>query len=290
MAHPIRVAISGGGLAGASLVHALIKHPHLDVHVFESATEFKESGAAVGIARNALAALDLIGPSAAESLKRAGAVPQLGVRFKLGEGPDQGALIAEADSNAENRKLTSIVHRAAFLRELLADIPMERLHVSKKLSTVNRASGEGGPLTLHFTDGSTHECDILIGADGVHSVVRGVVLGDQHAANHARNTGSWVVMTLQPYDKAQASLGKQLVNAEDAREYMWLGDGHIIMHNVLENGELVQFVAGSVDQDAEASAQWQRTVNADNLGKFFENGVPGLNKATKEVIINSLYD
>lgn len=156
MARPIRVAISGGGLAGASLVHALIQHTHLDVHVFESAAEFKEVGAAVGIARNALAALDLIGPSAAESLKRAGAVPQLGVRFKLGEDPDKGALIAEADSNAEKRQLTSIVHRAAFLRELLAVVPKERLHVSKKLTTVSRASGEDGPLTLHFADGSTH--------------------------------------------------------------------------------------------------------------------------------------
>lgn len=283
MARPLRVAISGGGLAGASLVHALIKHPHLDVHVFESAAEFKESGAAVGIARNALAALDLIGPSAAESLKRAGAVPQLGVRFKLGEGPDQGALIAEADSNAENRQLTSIVHRAAFLRELLADIPKDRLHGSKKLSTVDRASEEGGPLTLHFADGSTHECDILIGADGVHSVVRGIVLGAEHAADHARNTGSWVIMTLQPYDKAQASLGKELVNAEDAREYMWLGDGNIVMHNVLENGQLVQFVAGSIDGGAEGSDQWQRTVSAESLGKFFELGIPGLNKAIKEV-------
>lgn len=98
MTRPLRIAISGGGLAGASLIHALVKHPHLDVHIFESASAFKESGAAVGIARNALSALDLIGPSAAESLKRAGAVPQLGVLFKLGQGPDQGALIAEADS------------------------------------------------------------------------------------------------------------------------------------------------------------------------------------------------
>lgn len=55
---PIRIAISGGGLAGATLAHALLKHAHLDVHIFESAEAFKEAGA-VGIARNALSALDL---------------------------------------------------------------------------------------------------------------------------------------------------------------------------------------------------------------------------------------
>ncbi|ROV97817.1 hypothetical protein VPNG_08659 [Cytospora leucostoma] len=218
MARPIRIAISGGGLAGACLIHALIKHPHLDVHIFESAAEFRESGAAVGIARNALTALDLIGPSAAESLKRAGAVPQLGVRFKLGHGPDRGALVDEADSKTENRRLTSIVHRAAFLRELLADIPKERMHASKKLVNVDRPTEEG-PITLHFADGSTHECDVLVGADGIHSRVRGLVLGEEDPASHPRNTGFWVIMTLQPYDKAQASLGKEFFDLKDARDF-----------------------------------------------------------------------
>lgn len=90
-------------------------------------------------------------------------------------------------------------------------------------------------------------------------------------------------MTLQPYEKAQASLGKELVNAEDVWKYMWLGDGHIIMHNVLENGKLVQFVVGSIDQGAEGSDQWQCKVNAEKLSKFFDTGVPGLNGAIREV-------
>lgn len=90
-------------------------------------------------------------------------------------------------------------------------------------------------------------------------------------------------MTLQPYEKAQASLGKELVNAEDVWKYKWLGDGHIIMHNVLENGKLVQFVVGSIDQGAEGSDQWQCKVNAEKLSKFFDTGVPGLNGAIREV-------
>ncbi|KAK7748107.1 hypothetical protein SLS53_001359 [Cytospora paraplurivora] len=102
----------------------------------------RKSGAAVGIPRNALTALHLIGPSAAESLQRAGTVPQLGVRFKLGHGPIQGAFIHGADSTTEYRRSTSIVHRASFLRELMADIPRERMHASKKLVNVDRPTGE----------------------------------------------------------------------------------------------------------------------------------------------------
>lgn len=164
MAQTIRVAISGGGLAGASLIQALLKYPNLDVHIFESAKAFKEAGAAVGLARNALDALDLIGASAAQCLERAGAVPLKGVRFMLAQG--DGAMIAEADAESQAKRVTSIVHRAAFLWELLAGVPEERMHVPKKLESVSGQAANDGPLILHFTDGSTHECDILIGADG----------------------------------------------------------------------------------------------------------------------------
>jgi salicylate hydroxylase len=70
----LRIAISGGGLAGATLINALMKHAHLDVHIYESAAEFSERGAAVGLAANAQAALSEIGPEVREALERAGAV------------------------------------------------------------------------------------------------------------------------------------------------------------------------------------------------------------------------
>jgi salicylate hydroxylase len=70
----MRVAIVGGGLAGATLMNALLKHPHLDVDIFESAPEFSERGAAVGLAQNAQSALSEIGQSVAECLDKAGAV------------------------------------------------------------------------------------------------------------------------------------------------------------------------------------------------------------------------
>lgn len=281
MAPPLRIAITGGGIAGASLFHALLQYPHLDVRIFESASAFKESGAGVGIARNALAALDLIGPSAAKTLTKAGAVPQLGVRFKLGQGPDQGALIDQADAKAENRRLTSIVHRAAWLRELLANVPAERMHASKKLARVERAAG--GPLTLHFEDGTTHECDVLIGADGIHSTVRGLILGQEDPATTPRNSGLWVVMSLVPYEKAQASLGKDLVDVQDAREYMWIGDNNFLLHNVLDDGKQVQIVIASKDDGAQLSDMWQRSIGPEGMGRFFEQGLPHLNKAINEV-------
>lgn len=150
MSQPIRVAISGGGLAGATLLYALLPHPHLDVHIFESASAFKEAGAAVGMTRNAQAALELISHSATECLQRAGAVPQKGVQAYMGQGAEKGSLICfiGAQHRTDAGQLTTIVHRAAFLRELLAGVPSERMHASKKLEIVDR--NDDGSLTIHL--------------------------------------------------------------------------------------------------------------------------------------------
>ncbi|KAI0435894.1 hypothetical protein F4803DRAFT_544062 [Xylaria telfairii] len=277
----IRIAIIGGGLAGASLIHALVKFPHLDVHIFESASAFKEAGMAIGIARNAQSALELIGPSAAQCLQRAGAVPMRGVRFMMAYGETAGTVADEVDDVIQGKRLTSIVHRADFLQELLADIPRERMHASKKLLKID----ENGPITLRFTDGTTHECDVLIGADGIHSVVRRLVLGENDPAASPQNSGAWFLMTLQPFGKAQVSLGKELVNMEDAREYGWAGKNAFLMHNILSDGQLVQFAIAANDKDESAgSDQRQRTVGVDEIKELYQDWPSHLNKAINELL------
>ncbi|KAK8017369.1 hypothetical protein PG993_013695 [Apiospora rasikravindrae] len=285
MTGSIRIAVSGGGLAGASLVHALLQYNHLDVHIFESASEFKEAGAAIGVNRAALAALDLIGPSAAQSLQNAGAVPQQSVRFMLAQGDHPETQFDVAKERYPGQHLTNIVHRAAFLRELLSKVPPERMHASKKLERVERAgNGENGPITLHFADGSTHECDILIGADGIHSIVRKIILGDTDPAASPRNTGWWCIMALKPYEEARACLGDEYVDVNDASEYGWVGDGTFLMHNVLSGGSLVQFVVTGSDDPTKMSNQWNRMVAAEEVRKLYAEWPPRLRNAVEKLL------
>ncbi|KAI0881075.1 salicylate hydroxylase [Annulohypoxylon maeteangense] len=277
----IRIAIIGGGVAGASLIHALVKFSHLDVHIFESAAEFKEAGMAFGIARNAQAALQLIGPEAAQCLERAGAVPMRGVRIMLAQGEWAGSIADEIDEAAQGKRLTSIVHRANFLQELLAGIPQDQMHASKKLQKID----QNGPITLYFVDGTTHECDILIGADGIHSTVRKLVLGENDPAAYPQNSGAWCIMMLEPFDKAQAILGKELVDIENAREYGWVGPNAFLMHNILSDGQIVQFVITSNDREVEPGS-WQRKAGADEIKKIYQDFPPLLNKAVIEILCN----
>ncbi|KAK4201223.1 putative salicylate hydroxylase [Triangularia verruculosa] len=265
---PIRVAICGGGLAGASLIQALLQYSHLDVHIFESAPAFKEAGMTIGVTRNALTALELLGPAAAKALESAGAVPMRGVRFLLARGENSGTVLGEVDyTTSGEKRLTSIVHRADFLRELLSTVPREKMHTSKKVNEIVTA-GDSGEITLHFTDDTTHKTDILIGADGIHSTVRKFILGEEDPASVPRSTGVWTAMTLQPYAQARVSIGAKAVNLEDPYEHSWIGNGSFVMHNLLSNGQLVQLVIAARDEPSKNKPdQWHRLVSADEIKK-----------------------
>lgn len=98
-------------------------------------------------------------------------------------------------------------------------------------------------------------------------------------------------MTLQPFDKAQASLGKELVDIENACEYGWIGQNALLMHNILSNGgEPVQFAIASNDTglsndtgvDSGSLDRWQRNVRVDEIKKLFKDFPPHINKAVDE--------
>jgi len=77
-------------------------------------------------------------------------------------------------------------HRADFQSVLLRRIgDRYRLQTSKRLRSYSQSSSSSAPIQLSFEDGSTAECDILIGADGLRSAVRRVFLTDV-AQKHAK--------------------------------------------------------------------------------------------------------
>lgn len=92
-------------------------------------------------------------------------------------------------------------------------------------------------------------------------------------------------MTLQPYDKARASIGEAPVDIDDAREHSWIGDGTFILHNVVSKGTLVQFCVCSNDSEFEDTDKWTRVVTAGEFRKRFigRGGPQHLDKAVEQV-------
>ena len=64
------VAVIGGGIGGLTCAIGLLKHPHIDVQIYEAAHSFGEIGAGVAIGPNAQRAFELIGPEPLAAFKK----------------------------------------------------------------------------------------------------------------------------------------------------------------------------------------------------------------------------
>ncbi|KAJ6781400.1 hypothetical protein PWT90_02237 [Aphanocladium album] len=237
----IRIAIIGGGLAGATIANALFQKPNIEVHVYEAAPEFSERGAAVGLARNAIKALEAIIPSTRETvLKKAGAVPTNSTRLIMASGPHAGQKVFDLPTSEDN----CVVHRAALLSALIAPLPKHILHANKKLQSINLAESK---TRVEFCDGTAETFDAVIGADGIFGSVRKHVLQDAATEHAATPVGFWDCRYLVPYEKAKEKLGVQYFDVH--RQYGWCGDGAFIMHDVLDNGDTVQCVISGMEEN-----------------------------------------
>lgn len=111
MTGPIRIGIIGGGIAGVAAAIALVKHPHVNVQVYEGASQFTERGAGVGLSPLALEALEDIIPSATDLLKtQAGAVGLDAARLVLVcgvSGPNTMPYCADTNRARDRRQVPS---------------------------------------------------------------------------------------------------------------------------------------------------------------------------------------
>jgi salicylate hydroxylase/6-hydroxynicotinate 3-monooxygenase len=66
------------------------------------------------------------------------------------------------------------MHRAELHDALVAALPQEIVHLNKTLAGLEQHSQT---VTLRFEDGTRAQADAVVGADGVHSVVRDLIIG-----------------------------------------------------------------------------------------------------------------
>jgi salicylate hydroxylase len=161
-----------------------------------------------------------------------------------------------------------ILHRAALLHELLEPIPKDRLHAGKKLMGIEE---QNESLMLKFEDGSEVQADALIGADGIFGSVRAHVLGAGHEAVKPVAAVWAGAMNMVPYPKAEAKLGAEIL--KENRQFGWVSDGGIFIHDSIMDGKMVQCIGTSVSRDT--SSARRIPIDREYMEKAFASCLDG---------------
>ncbi len=159
-----KIAITGGGIAGLTAAIALQKAGYKPV-VFEAAATLKPVGAGLGLAANAIKALDKLGVKN-KAVEKGKVLSSFTIK------DEKGRTITHTDSLKISREYgldNFTIHRAALHEVLLAEIPEVQLYTGKKCVDIIARENS---VRLLFKDGSRVDADYLIVADGIHSTVR----------------------------------------------------------------------------------------------------------------------
>jgi FAD-dependent urate hydroxylase len=208
----LRILVVGAGVSGISAARGLLRDGH-DVTVFDQRPNVTAGGGAVTIWSNGATVLEQL------EVDMDGAGQLLSnVRIMT----STGRPLATLDLNAMVNRLGApvrMVPRRVLLERLLKGFPIDRIRCNARV--VGVASTRDG-MRVDFEDGSSADGDLLIGADGLHSVVRGVVGGQP-----AKPTGwcSW----------------QGLVTLPD------MADPHVATMMIGEHGNLGLWPAGGTD-------------------------------------------
>jgi salicylate hydroxylase len=168
------IGILGAGIGGLCAAIALQRAGH-QVTVFEQAKAFMRVGADINLTPNAVRALDGLGVG--EGIRRFAARPthRISRLWDSGEETSRLEMADAAERQYGAPQLT--IHRADLLSVLAEHFPLEQVQFNKRAQAARK---EEDGVVLDFTDGSQAKMDVLVGADGIHSVVRNALFGQEH--------------------------------------------------------------------------------------------------------------
>ncbi|PBK76907.1 salicylate hydroxylase [Armillaria solidipes] len=172
MTKDFTVAIVGGGMCGLACAVGLSRSG-IRVDIFEASSKFEEVGAGVGLGPNALRALKGLGlyETVLSHSKALGPDPR---EFLFLSGMDESKVVYDYPSTSPD-DLGLGIYRPVFLDAVVGLLDTSTVHFNKRCVSI--ASTETTTV-ISFTDGTEHEADVVIGADGVRSVTRNYVVGE----------------------------------------------------------------------------------------------------------------
>ena len=271
------IGILGGGIGGLAAALALHRAGH-EVRVFEQAQRFGRVGADINLTPNAVRALDGLGLGPA--LRATAARPQFRISrmWDTGEETSRLPMAEEAERKYGAPQLT--MHRADLLAALENALPDGTIRLGHKAEEIDQdATG----VTIRFAQGPQARVDALVGADGIHSVVRGAL----HGAESPRFTG---VVAFRAVVPAERLAGQP--NLDSFTKWWGPNPQSQIVTFPLNLGRDI-FIFATVGQDSWRHESWTQPGSVTELRSLYADYHPearALLDACDEVLKTALWE
>lgn len=261
----LRVAIVGAGMGGLTAAAAL-RRLGVDVSIYEQAPEFSRIGAGIHVAANAMKVLLGVGlPQRVIDEKAFINSKTMHRAYDTGE--VSGQLDHGAESTARFGAPYTTWHRGDLHEALTALVPSEVVQRNKHVVGLE---GDASSPVLRFEDGSRAEADVLIAADGVHSVVRASLFG----ASEPRFTGRVAYRAVIPREK---------VNEPRLDESCkWWGPDRHLVHYYVSAGREIGFTTSVPDASWNVES-WSAEGDVETFRHEFREFHPYVQKITHAV-------
>lgn len=246
------IAIVGAGMGGLT-VAATLRLAGFDVAVYEQASRLSRIGAGIQMMPNSMKVLRRLGVE--------GRVRHLAFQpySHLNRAWDTGEIMRELPMPESLFGAPYLcMHRGDLHEALVSIIPGECIHLGKKLVGLDQRAEH---VTLSFEDGSHAHADAVVGADGVHSVARDIIIGPDTPIHKGRIA-------------YRAVFPSALMGGKDvgfSRTKWWGMDRHIVIYYTKPDRSEIYFVT-SVPEPAEwlTRESWSAKGDVTELRKAYD--------------------
>lgn len=268
----IDIAVIGAGLGGAAAA-ALLGKAGFSVHTFEQAPEFLRLGAGIHIGPNVMKIFRTIGLE--DRLAQIGSHPSHWFS-RDGRSGDYLSRITLGDfARREYGAPYITIHRGDMHAEQIRALPSETLHFDHRLTDIVERDND---VLLTFANGRQVAAKLVVGADGINSMIREKLLG----AERPRFSGWIGHRALVDMNKLRATG----LEYERCVKWWWEKSRHIMAYATKNDGSEYYYVTGvpvdSWDHETgfvDSSREEMEAIFGDNAHPM----VRGLIEATTEV-------